>query len=337
MENCFSPQAVEDGIISGFGCSSLFAMLEAGEAASDSIALLAEKVLETINDNSAEIQELQQHPWKQVKGVAEALLRVQKFSKCILHLLNKNYISDGQPAINNVLAFTQYVGKSIFEKATKAALTTDGYYNDLVSEVVRTAASTKTLQPKLAKVQKHLESEMELNLDTMTAIADGLAELRNGMRKGSLKAMDSLFLSKLRILADQIMVSQPITASNVFVKAVMKSLAMYEKEPGVLDVCQNMQKFMTNNRSLMASSDLLNFVESAVKDRDLDPAALKDLVKKCDRTSLGPALLENMEEYLHDLFLVVCGKARLLSDLHSYSHTEYVEYKTYLLDVSNKH
>ena len=312
----FHRQAVEDGIISGFGSSSLFSLLEAGEPASASIALLAEKVLERIKENSADIEQNQQHPWKQVRAVSDALVRIQRFCKCMLHLLNKNFDSNDQPAINNVLAFTQYVGKSIFEKATKAALTTDGYYSGLVSEVVRTAASTKTLQPKLASLQKLLESKQELNLDSITTIADGLEELRQGMRKGSLKSLDSLFLEKLRILAEEIMVLQPITASSAFVKAVMKGLAMYEKEPGVIDVSQNIQKFMTSNKSLMASGDLLKLVENAVKDRDLNPAALKDLVKKCDRTSISPALLQNMEEYLHDLLVVVCGKAKL--------HTEYV-------------
>ena len=266
---------------------------------------------------TGELKDLNQHAWPEVQGIAEAVFRVSKFCKCILFLLNKNlphdYKDDGASSIVHVLWFTQYTGKLVFEKAIRQALTADeSYYNTLIQDVMKTAASSKALEPKLINLRKLLQKDdKNLTFEDILSCAGLMEEVKHGMRRGAVKNEEKDLVRKLFAVSDALLETPgDCDVSNAYVKAILKGLGMFEEEPGVLDMLKRIEKFMTSNATTMASNDLSSFLEDMIKSRELDIAKLATLVKQCDRSALSTPLLNKMDEYLLEIMQWVSGQAR---------------------------
>ncbi len=259
----------------------------------------------------SEMQELSNHPWKEIQGIGEACDRVAKFCHAILYLMNQaNSHQTMNNPINNVLWFTQYSGKLVFERAVRQSLTMKGcYYEGLIQESVKTAASSKTLEPKLANLGKILEKNGNLSLQDVIAASEDLVNLRAGMRKGSLLEVEKAFFSKLRALAEVAMDPSYNGATTALIKATMKALGLFEAVPGCLDMINENQKYMTQHQAGLASKDLHETLHKMVGLRQFEAGHVLDLAKSCDRAALGEDLASGMEEFLLEIFLILSGQA----------------------------
>ncbi len=292
-------------------------MLELGEERAEVLGQLASQFLVQEAKLRRELKDLKEHVWPEIQRIGEAIFRVSKFCKCILFLLNQDFPSeckdDGASSIAHVLWFTQYTGKLVFEKAVRQALTADAsYFNTLIQDVMKTAASSKALEPKLIDLRKLLrKDDMRLTFEDIMSCLGLLEEVKNGMRRGAVESEEKDFLGKLFAMG-KVLLETPgaCDVSNAYVKALLKGLGTFEEKPGVMDMLKTIEKFMTSNASTMASNDLTSFLEGVIKSRELGLGQLSTLVKQCDRSDISTTLLNKMDEYLLEIAQWVSGQAR---------------------------
>ena len=285
-------------------------MLEAGESSSAQVGLLAHTFLKKMEETRSELDEIRKHPWGEVQLILTACDRIEKFCKALLFLLQ------GQGGdVSDYLFFKEYNGKGIFERAVRRSFGIEnGYYTLLGQECIKTAASTKTLSPKLAALQKIVHGDGHLSLEDLVSATSILPELRHGMRKGSLRDEEKSFFAKLRGMAEEITAtaatSQPLFSAAA-IKAVMKALQLFQAVPGAMDLERDIQKFMTTNQGALASKDLEDYLQKNVmKERTVEAGQLLNLVKQCDRTTVGQGLLSKLDEMLLEILHIVSGQAR---------------------------
>ena len=299
-------------MMSAAGCGGIFSMIENGEQGKEAVTALACELLVSIRQRRDDLDELKQHPWQEVRAIHEALMRIERFCKCMLHLLNVPFHnardSDSTPAINHVLWFTQYSGKLIFERSMKQVLTGSEYYKALIQDVIKTAASTRTLEPKLAALRASLEKD-GLSLENIVEISDLISQLEAGMRRGAVEKEKGKFLIKLQENGKEIL-NVPVDAgTSSLLKGLLKGLSRFEQVPGVPDMKQNLEQHMTAHHSSMASMELTALLEHAIANREFDSAKLSDAVKACDRTTILSSLLERMDDFLLELCQLAAGQA----------------------------
>lgn len=309
-------QAVEEALMSGFGCASLYNMLEKGEEAAPLLSSLCQKVLQVMSKNEGDMKELEEHPWAEVRCVYEACIRIRKFCQAILHLLNLSSMSgeDSSTAITKVLWFSQYSGKLVFERSVRQSITMQGsYYHELLQDVLKTAATTKTLEPKLASLRAILSQDRPFDLESLVNAAALFKELRAGMRRGSLDDDDVRMLAKLQLLGDAILSQKNVVASTPLIKALTKALEFYQENvPGVLDMVENIQKYMTENKAMLVSNELENSLKEISNNRVFDAKSaslLAELLQQCDRAQLTQSLINEFDAYLVEIFAIISAQA----------------------------
>lgn len=305
-------KAIEDRMMSAASCGGIFSLIENGEQGKEAVIALTQEVLAAIRQRHDDLDELKQHPWQEVRGIHEAVMRMQRFCKCMLHLLNVPFHSasdtDNTPAINHVLWFTQFSGKLIFERSIKQVLTGSEYYKALIQEVTKTAAATRTLEPKLAALRAFLQKD-GVSLESIVEISDLISQLEAGMRRGAVDKEKNTFLIKLQEKGKEILNVPVDVGTSSLLKGLLKGLSRFEQVPGVLDMKQNLEQHMTAHRSSMASMELSSLLDNTVASREFDAAKLSDAVKACDRTTILGSLLDRMDDFLLELCQLSAGQA----------------------------
>lgn len=307
------PQAVADDILAAFGCSALLTMLEQGESHCLALSLLATEFVTQCRDRADELAELRTHPWEAVNAVYTNVNRILTFCKCILHLLNTPYPNDCNEdavlKIQHVLAFSQYTGKQIFERSVRQLLTEQKFWKDQIDEVIRTGASTKSLEPKHAKFKVLIAKDDAFSLEELEQVSSLIVELERGMRKGSIEAEKRAFFKKLMKQGQALLTAPVVQETSSLVKGLLKCLGMFDDLPGALDLRKNIVEHQTTNRGVIAGMELVGVLEAALKARELNEQVLFDALAAVDRASLPDSLTHRMDEFLLEICQLVSAKA----------------------------
>lgn len=291
--------------MSAWGCSAIFSMIESGD--SERLKKLCKSYVNNLENVQEELDEVKAHPWEEIKQVHEAVKRIERFSKCMLLLCNDS-IADG--CIHEVLWFKNYKGSNLFEKTVKQCLGAAGFFKDQVAEVVKTAASTKSLEPKLKQLQELLRKK-DLKQSDLLQCLNLLSEVQSGMRKGSVASESKGLTERLCKMAEDTMASSASDISESFVQTILDGLERFNEHPGIIDLSTQLQSFMTSNQGILASNALEQHLMTAKEKREVDADALGSMLQKCDTSTISQALLDKFENLLFEFFTIICGKAGL--------------------------
>ncbi len=278
-------------------------MIESGDA--ERLQKLCKSYLTNLGNIQEELDEVKAHPWDEIKQVYEAARRIEKFCKCMLLLCND---STAAGCIHDVLWFKNYKGTNLFEKTVKQCLGAAGFFKDQVAEVVKTAASTKSLEPKLKQLQELLRKK-DLNQGDLLLCLNLLSEVQSGMRKGAVELESKSLMERICKMAENTMASSASSISESFVQTILDGLERFNEHPGILDMSTQLQSFMTHNQGTLASNALEQHLMTTKDKREVDALALGSLVQKCDTSTVSQSLLDNFENLTFELFTIICGKA----------------------------
>lgn len=303
-------QVIGEKIINAWSCAGLFTLLEKGKEGKDVMQILAKEFLDAVHQRRAELAELRTHQWQSVQSVFEAVSRVARLCKCMLHVFNVpyNHVGDVTAPVNHVLYFWQYGGKEVFERSIRKVLTQSEWLSGLINEVIKTAASTKSLEPKMAALQAIIKCD-SLSLENIKQASELIVELEGGMRRGALNNEKNQFLVKLQSVGKEILKNPVDPSTNSLVKAVLKGLCKFHDKPGVLDLKKDLETYMGTHQSAMASMELINRLDAMIKEREFHWAQLNEAVKACDRANIEQDVLDRMDEFLHELGQISSGQA----------------------------
>ena len=322
-------QEIGEAVVSAFGCSGLFEIVRGGEDKAAALRKFVVAYMDHIDSLGTDMNDITTHAWEEVRSIGESYARATRFCKAIMFLLQiprEGMMND----FRNVLYFSSYSGKLVFEKAVKTALCEEGtYYELLCQECLKTAATTKTLEPKLQNFRVIINKAGPLGLDDLVTASTTFEELRSGMRKGSLSTEEVIFLDKLKEMGNELVAPSDASprASTAEIKALMKALAQFEAVPGALDLHHSVQKWMTTHKAALAAKDLSTGLSNMIKNRDFQPAKLIELVNTCERTMLGEEVLARMDEYLANCLEITAAQVLGLGSRFSVLSTTMTDYR----------
>ena len=307
-------QAIASSIMRGFGCAAFFNLLEKGQDGAEVLSALVLKFFEKFASfSSDDWSPFENHELPEFQTIIQSMSCLERFFRCLALLLNLD-ISDAETVgweggnpISSVLYFSQYSGKLVFERAVRQSFN-DSFFQALIQDVMKTAATSKTLLPKHDSFKALLGKPGHLSCEDLLTALSLLQDLKAGMRQGSLKTEEKKFVEKLVSFADFLLGEEP-DVSSVHVKALMKALNQYQGMPGVLDTISSIEKYMTSHSGAMATQDLVAYLDHGVKSRTFECGELLKLLQPCDRTTVGRTLIQKMDEYILDILHVVGSKA----------------------------
>lgn len=295
-------QAVADGIMSAWGCSAVFAMIETGDE--EKLVGLCTSFIFQVDKMQEELDSLRNHPWAEMKAVSEAAGRIAKFCKCFLLLCNK---AGSAASVQDVLYFQQYKGVLLFEKTVRNCLAADGVFKDQVAEVIKTAASSRSLMPKLTELGQVLAKQSWKQDDILRAM-NLLATVQAGMRKGATDSESKSLMDRLCKMADETMAC-PHDVSEGLAGAISQGLEKFNDQPGILDKISQFSSFMTEHQGTLASNELSSYLEKVKAEREVSPGDLASILQKCDASTMVDSLLEKFDDLALDFLSVIAGKA----------------------------
>ena len=299
-----------DDMMSAWGCSSLFNILEKGDDGAGALTTLASEFLKACIERKGDLAELKAHTWDSIRLVYDSIMRIQRFCKCVLYLLDVAYDTTGDQIspINHVLFFTSYSGKNIFERTVKAMFA-EGFWKGLMEEVVKTSASAKALEPKMNTVTKILGKSSPLTLEDLVSVMEILPELEGGMRKASVHGVKNELLKRLQEKGKEILEEPVASQTNSMIRMVLRGLGGFEAVPGVLDLKKDIEHHMTIHKGAIASMELIGLIEGMIQQRAFDPIKLLEGAKSCDRATVPEALLASMDSYLFEIAQLTSSQA----------------------------
>ena len=303
-------QAIAEHIVSAWGCPAIFSVLEeASEKHHDLLSDLCVAFIKAADTVKEELDNLRSHAWDEVKSICESAKRVERFCRCIQLLENGEMAG----TVHDLLYFQNYKGPLEFEKNVRTSLCQEGFYKEQAAEVLKTAASSKTLEPKLNELTQLLKKSPFGQTDVARCF-ELLGEVQAGMRKGAANSQQAALKDRLCKLAEEIMGGSQGALSEDFVSAVLEGLGRFSDQPGILDLANQLQEFMTGNQGILAANGLRTYLEEVQKTREVDHGKLFSLVKSCSGASIDKDFSDCFADLLFEIMSVLCGKAGIFSE-----------------------
>eukprot|EP00435_Cladocopium_sp_Y103_P028458 s883_g7.t1 len=285
--------------MAAWGCAAIFSMIDE-EGHEKLLSELCVAFIKAADQVQEELDNLRNHPWEEIKSICEACKRIERFCGCIQLLMNDE---EGAGTVHDLLYFQNYKGPLAFEKSVRTSLAASSFFKEQAAEVVKTAASTKTLEPKLKELTEILQKSA-FGQAQVSRCFELLGEVQTGMRKGAADSQRIRLKERLCTLADEIMSGSQESMSEAFVTTVLDGMGRFSDLPGVLDQASQLQEFMTGNQGTLAANGLRNYLELVKKNREVDHGELGSLVKNCSGASIDKGFSDCFEDLLFETMSV---------------------------------
>ena len=273
------------------------------------VALIAfsKAMFETIHSEQDQIQTFCQSNVKVQELIKPVIDRSLRFHKTVLALFQAEAIGFAEES-HDVISFLNFTGKDVFEKAVKKILSLDSPEQDssmkqeactflrkLVKDVVKTAASTKILLPKMQTMKAALESlEMEhVEIETLLEAGHMVPQFRDGLRKGMSedfeKTLKSCLLEHVATIVKAGDAGTSTITSDQLAK-LDKSLQLMEEDQHILAAQGSLRQFASKHNSSLAIRDLREWGQEFVKEALQNSSTvlnikkfgqLRDILVKC--------------------------------------------------------
>ena len=270
------------------------------------VALLAfsKAMFETIHSEQDQIQTFCQSNVKVQELIKPVIDRSLRFHKMVLTLFQAEAIGFAEES-HDVISFLNSTAKDVFEKAVKKILSLDSPEQDssmkqeactfirkLVKDVVKTAASTKILLPKMQTMKAALEME-HVEIETLLEAGHMVPQFRDGLRKGMLEDFEKTLKSCLLEHVATVMKAGDAGTSTITsdqLAKLDKSLQLMEEDQHILAAQGSLRQFASKHNSSLAIRDLREWGQEFVKEALQNSSTvlnikkfgqLRDILLKC--------------------------------------------------------
>ncbi len=240
--------------------------------------------------------------------------RAQAVFRCLACLLSCD--TGGEPAhAKDVLLITNYKGLNVYEKSVRATLTKQGepvFWQPLIDEVIKTSASTMSLQPLFEQVTQRVAKIEDCSAADLVTLTGDLKKLRNGVRSRPLQGIESKFLNGLKVVSNFILKTKEVEKVKADVlDAVVDGLQLFTKQSGIVDTIAQLNKWVTMNTPVYACNQLELFIDNMCHSRRINMDELAKICKKCQKEKMSESCLGKLEtfavEFLSISFAQACG------------------------------
>ena len=280
----------------------------------DAIRCLATTFLESHAALEGKLGQLAKHHGEAGLALAQCVERVRKFFRCLSHLLSAPAVGTPTTAAE-VLYFSSYQGRATFERGVRITLTKKkkvaetedempGFWQKLIDEAIRTAASSVQLRPLYDQATAKLaEGNIFDNQAGASWLVESLSKLKSGMRAADLEDLLAGAQEQMMKKVEAIKEAHVADVSTAVVEALKVGLKMFEKEPGVLDCLQTLETWMSDNIHEISAGRFAVLAKKVFDTQKLDVDELTSALKRCKR---GKTTAESSE--IVEGFCATCYK-----------------------------
>ena len=229
--------------------------------------------------------------------ISHAADRVHKICRCFAHLLNCKVA--GEPTSHtDVYWLTKYAGKDLCERTMRDQLIKPNTsWSSMVNEIVRTAGKAALLTGPRQELEALLEQGAN-SAEDVEKVVSLFQKLKASLRTLELQTVSASMREMLQNAGQRLLKGEGPMQGSMLVDQLIVGLNMFAASPGVLSTIQELQSWMTKNRSSVATHDLLNLVQVNLQTWDLGVPKLRQLVQKTGDEVVPPMLQENMDSFL---------------------------------------
>ena len=298
------------------------------------------KMIEEIHNDKDQIEAFWPENKRAATVIKPILERAVRFYRLVLTLF-QHEAQGFEDDSDDVIYYLKFSGKDLFEKTLKKLLTADKPDTDagisaegstvlrnLVKDVVKTAASSKILGPKMQTIKQAMDVAASAGQDASTCsdllsllveAAQYVPDFRDGLRKGKTldfeKSLKAGLLDAVHKIVHVSGDSGTSTITSDQIAKLEKGLSWMEEDQHVLAAQGALKTFATKHNSAIAIKDLMvwatSFSQDAVKNQGsimkLDGYnQLRDILLKSDKNkkglpqevkvALGPAIYEMLKD-----------------------------------------
>ncbi len=345
LELCFSSTVQDfretyEAILMNDAIMKVFCEADSPESLRCILAFCA-KMIEAIHNDKEKMEAFwaENNSAAATRAIKSTIERAARFYRMVLTLF-QHEAQGFEEDSDHVIYYLQFSGKDMFEKTVKKILSVDNPAPDagisaqasstlrgLVKDVVRTAASSKILGPKMQTIKQAMDvaatadgPDASISSDVLHLLVEAaqyVRDFREGLRKGKTvdfeKSLRAGLLDAVHKVTHGSGVSGTSTITSDQIAKLENGLRWLEEDQHVLSAQGSLKAFATKHNSAIANKDLLvwatEFSQDAVKNqgvtRKLDKYnQLRDILLKSDKkgfpeevkVALAPAIYEMLKD-----------------------------------------
>ncbi|CAE7246501.1 unnamed protein product, partial [Symbiodinium sp. CCMP2456] len=229
--------------------------------------------------------------------IVHAVETVHKFLAGLALLLDlKDVPQVGQ--LPDLTYFSNYKGSSGLEKCMKSLLRKEAF-TKAMDEVIRTGATSRTLEPKFRASMSKVETKPRLTTDEIVDLLKDMSVFRSGLRSGSSAGFEDLLFGRIRDMAKEVMeggVGKDQVTSR-FVDALLSGFSAFPDRDGSLDMHKELQSWMQRHVKSLAGMDFADYMHEVSTKREIDFVVLEKKLTDCTAGDLPPRALETFDGF----------------------------------------
>ena len=267
---------------------------DASCASADAIRSLATAFLQSHAALESKFEKLAKDHGEAGLALVQSVERAKKLFRCLSHLLSGPDVGTPTTAAE-VLYFSSFQGRATFERSFRITLTKKkkvadtedempGFWQKLIDEAIRTAASSVQLRPLFDQVTAKLEKDDVFDTHAGAQwLVESLAKLKGGMRSADLEDMLGDAQEKMMKKVENIREANVADVSTAVVEALKVGLKLFEKEPGVLACLQSLETWMSDNIHEISAGRFVALAQQFLDTKKLNADDVSSALKRCKR------------------------------------------------------
>ena len=222
-------------------------------------------------------QNLEDNPlWEKVKAckrlwpVQANVARFEKFMECVNEMLQAD---DERRSYASFMFFMKYKGLDVFEKticnvltkperqdAAPGSIARRRFIHEMVEDTVRTAASTKLLEPDFMLSMDKMQAEGP-SVDDLVFVDGKLDEFNKGLRSGRAVTLLKLFREKLLSTVERVQRGELTSLSADEVDSLVRVLQKHSRVSEILDAMNSLVAWIGKHNNRLYQEKLCRLVK----------------------------------------------------------------------------
>ncbi|CAE7809453.1 unnamed protein product [Symbiodinium microadriaticum] len=223
----------------------------------------------------------------------QCLERVEKVMRFVSHVWS--FKGPWETSSKDVVDLLNSKGDNL-ERSLANIASKEPAWKAAIDDVVRTATTSRTLEPLKQRVKATLE-ESKLTYGSMNTVLDEFEKLQAGVRSADLEEITSLLSKKILKISQGILSKEPeqllsLSLKEEELRTLIRGLEIFRLLPGMQDQCEELKRWATEHGQLLMKNDFLAFAELSSKNGIADMAAFESIMKRCGSDMTLPKTVE---------------------------------------------
>ena len=206
-----------------------------------------------------------------LKPMASAVRAVHKFTRCVSHLFVANWPDPLEPTTPaDVVHFLHYRGPDQFAKRVRALLQrSDSFWQEASQEVLRCGSQSVLLSPKVDRLRVLLVDPDDVSdgwpdVAEMQEAQQLLSEVSTKLRAGEVQPFLKSIRAHVLRATQKVLACAPNEVPAGMVDMLVQAMSQkpFGQEPGFESIFNDLQGWLSKNRSAVALADLIHLMEA---------------------------------------------------------------------------